>query len=425
METKATTSRRCVLQGIAVAAGLGIGSRAAFGDSIGATWNQWRGPRRDGHVSGATWPDSLTEANLKSRWRKKLGPSYSGPIVSDDFVFTTETKDRKSEIVVALARTDGSQRWQAEWLGTMSVPFFAKSNGDWIRSTPAFDGENLFVGGMNDYLVAINGKTGKQAWAIDFPAKFSTPKPAFGLVCSPLLHGDSLYVQAGASVARVHRVTGEVVWRSAKDEGGMWGSAFSSPIIATVHGVEQCIVQTRTRLVGVELESGRELWTQNVEAFRGMNILTPTVLGDQVFTSAYGGKTQLFSIARQGETWSVSEVWQNKLQGYMSSPVVIDGVAYVHLRNQRFAAVEWQTGKELWTTRPFGKYWSIVAHGKRMLALDENGMLRLIQANREKFELISEVKVATSGDSWAHLAVEGSQLFVREIDSLIAFDWIG
>ncbi|WP_231756663.1 tryptophan-rich sensory protein [Lignipirellula cremea] len=29
----------------------------------------------------------------------------------------------------------------------MSVPFFAASNGSWIRATPDFDGESLFVAG--------------------------------------------------------------------------------------------------------------------------------------------------------------------------------------------------------------------------------------------------------------------------------------
>ena len=36
-------------------------------------------------------------------------PAYSGPIVSDTLVFTTETKDKKREVVRALDRKTGGQ----------------------------------------------------------------------------------------------------------------------------------------------------------------------------------------------------------------------------------------------------------------------------------------------------------------------------
>ena len=40
--------------------------------------------------------------------------------------------------------------WKAEWPGAMSVAFMAKRNGDWIRSTPAYDGDSLYVAGIRD-----------------------------------------------------------------------------------------------------------------------------------------------------------------------------------------------------------------------------------------------------------------------------------
>ena len=171
----------------------------------------------------------------------------------------------------------------------MTVPFFAKSNGDWIRATPACDGERLFVAGMRDLLVCLDARTGQERWRFDFVKKLEAPVPDFGCVCSPLVDGDAVYVQAGASVVKLHKQTGELLWRSLKDQGGMWGSVFSSPIIATLGGQRQLVVQTREKLAGLTLETGEVLWSQPVEAFRGMNILTPVVHEDTVFTSAYGG----------------------------------------------------------------------------------------------------------------------------------------
>ena len=73
-------------------------------------------------------------------------------------------------------------------------------------------------------------------------------------------------------------------------------SAFSSPMIATLAGRRQLIVQTRNELMGVEIEDGEILWRQKIEAFRGMNIITPTIDGDSIFVSSYGGTTKLFEL---------------------------------------------------------------------------------------------------------------------------------
>ena len=100
-----------------------------------ADWNQWRGPNRDGLVSNAAWPNSLSEANLAKLWSVDLGPSYSGPIVANGMVFTTETKDKKFEVVHAFDQMTGKKIWSTEWKGSLKVPFFASRNGDWIRST--------------------------------------------------------------------------------------------------------------------------------------------------------------------------------------------------------------------------------------------------------------------------------------------------
>lgn len=395
----------------------------AMVSSPASDWPQWRGPQRDGQVTGGAWPDQLGTNQLQEVWRAELGPSYSGPIVAGDRVFTTETKDKKFEVVTAFDRKSGKQLWQANWEGALSVPFFAKSNGDWIRATPACDGERLFVAGMRDVLVCLDVRTGAELWRVDFVKKLEAAVPDFGFVCSPLVDGDAVFVQAGASVVKLNKRTGEILWRALKDRGGMWGSVFSSPVIATLGGQRQLIVQTREKLAGLTLDKGDVLWTQPVEAFRGMNILTPVIYQDTVFTSTYGGKTVGFKIALTEGKFTSTVSWTHKSQGYMSTPVVVDGVAYEHLKSQRVMAIEIGTGRELWTTdQSFGKYWSLVANGDRILGLDQRGWLFLFRANREQFDLLDQRKLANE-EAWAHLAVAGDELFVRELRALTAYRW--
>ncbi|MBX7106571.1 MAG: PQQ-binding-like beta-propeller repeat protein [Gemmataceae bacterium] len=397
---------------------------AGFARSADAPWPQWRGPTRDGQVKGLAWPDSLEEPALQQLWRVEFGPSYSGPIVTEDRVFTTETKDKTEEVVTALDRATGKTLWQARWPGSISVPFFARANGSWIRSTPAYDGENLYVAGIRDVLVCLSGADGKELWRVDFVTKFSTPLPDFGFVCSPLVDGDFVYVQAGASCFKLDKKTGKEVWRCLKDAGGMYGSAFSSPMMAQVAGRRQLLVQTRENLAGVDPESGEVLWQQPVQATRGMNILTPVVHEGGLFTSAYGGKTLRFDLTNaEGGKYSVTPAWTNKIEGYMSTPVVIDGHAYLHLRNQRIACVDLKTGKTAWMTdKSYGKYWNLVANGNKILALDERGKLFLLRANAEKYDEI-DTRSISKQECWAHLAVAGDNIYVRELNALTAFRW--
>ena len=135
-------------------------------------WSQWRGPNRDGILKNANWPDSLD--GLKKQWSIPLEPSYSGPLVVGDLVFTTQTENKKHEVVVAVNRMTGKKVWEQKWLGSMSVPFFAKANGDWIRATPAFDDGRLYVAGMRDVLVCLDASDGKVIWKVDFPAEMKS-----------------------------------------------------------------------------------------------------------------------------------------------------------------------------------------------------------------------------------------------------------
>ena len=388
------------------------------------SWDQWRGPNRDGRISGAKWPAGLDEARLKKRWQLPLGPSYSGPVMNAERVFITETVDKKREQVTALRRSDGSVVWKRDWEGAMSVPFFARSNGDWIRATPALDGDTLYVAGMRDVLVALNSTDGSERWRLDFVKRFGADLPTFGFVSSPLIDGDSVYVQAGGGVARLRKADGQVVWHGARDGGGMMGSAFGSPVILTLAGKRQLVVQARTRLFGVALEDGAELWSLPVESFRGMNILTPTFAGkDRLFTAAYGGKTLGIDIRSENGGFRAVPAWEFKAQGYMTSPIIHEGHAYLQLRSQRALCIELATGAEKWTTsESFGKYWSMVAQADRILALDERGELILFKATPEKFDVLSRRKVAVS-DAWAHLAVDGSELYIRELKALSVWDW--
>ncbi|MCR9197283.1 MAG: PQQ-like beta-propeller repeat protein [Planctomycetaceae bacterium] len=387
----------------------------------GDTWPQWRGPGRDCQVTPRPWPTALEEGTLKQTMRVDLGDSYSGPIVTENMIFVTETVGKK-EVVQALDRATGKQIWSTEWKGSMTVPFFAAANGSWIRSTPAFADGRLFVASMEDVMVGIDAATGKQLWTKDFREEFSTGNQSFGFACSPLVDGDAVYVQAAAGLIKCDCATGKTIWRGLTEGGGMMGGAFSSPVIATVAGRRQLVVQTRKSLTGVSLEDGKALWSVDIPAFRGMNILTPTVIGDRIFTSSYGGGSFMYEVSANADAFEAKQIWTAKTEAYMSSPVVVDGFIYCHLRNQRVVCLDPENGKAKWTTRPYGKYWSMVANGRKSLVLDERGELILLDLNPGEFRQLGKLKVSEES-AWAHLAVVDNQIFVRDLKGLTVYEW--
>jgi outer membrane protein assembly factor BamB len=388
---------------------------------VSPDWTQWRGPERTGHAPGPAFPASLD--GLERKWHVKLGKGYPGPIVSGDRVFVVETVDKKTVAVQALDRTSGKQLWRQSWPATGRVPFFAARNGNWVRSTPAYDGKTLFVGDMEEVLVALDGATGEVRWKVDLPARFETDVPDFGFASSPLVWGDHLFVQGANSIVKLDKKNGGTVWRALESRGEIAASgAFSSPMPAEIGGRQLLLVQTRHTLNGLDPDSGEVRWSENVPNFRGMNILTPATHENAVFTSTYRNESFLFEITETERGTKVELRWKNPAKGYMSSPVVIDGHVYLHLGNGRLTCIDLANGERRWTSEPMGKYWSLVYRDDKILGLGENGTLYLVRASPESFELLASREISDE-ETWGHLAVSGREIFVRELEGISAWAW--
>ena len=66
-----------------------------------------------------------------------MGKGYSGPIVSEQFVFSTESVD-DSEVTHAYNRANGTLEWSNKWAGQMKVPF--------EKTWSCYKGEELHCG---------------------------------------------------------------------------------------------------------------------------------------------------------------------------------------------------------------------------------------------------------------------------------------
>jgi outer membrane protein assembly factor BamB len=195
-------------------------------------------------------------------------------------------------------------------------------------------------------------------------------------------------------------------------------------VVATVAGRKMVVALNRKTLTLLDPETGTILWKQAVPAYRNTTTVTPVLLGGGgIFVSMIAGRSMRFDVTESGGKVSARRTWDNSSTAYMSTPVRVGDHLYAHLESRRFACLDAKTGRVKWTTdQTFGEYWSMAVRGDRILALDQKGTLYLIHANPTKFELLDEKKVGEA-ETWGHLAVCGSEVFVRDMKGVTAYKW--
>ena len=399
-----------------------VSGSAVFADAYSESWPQWRGPLRNGIVDGAPWPESLEEGHLKRLWRKELPPSFSGPVVVGDRVFVTETQGREYEGVRALNRQSGEEIWRARWSDTMEVADVGAKMGSWIRATPTYDDGQLFVAGMPDVLVCLDADSGKERWRVDFHERYGRPRPELGFVCSPLVVGDRVYVQAADSLVAVKKSDGKSVWRSlVRKEMGQ--GSYSSPDFAVVEGRPQVLVADIDAIAGVDQATGEMLWKRVLDSYDQGCIVAPILYRGGIFTSTRASQTGFYPLTKKDEGLQINDGWKNKLIVYMSSPIVSADHAYLHLKNGRMACTVLKSGEVKWISgKAFGRYWSMICRQNRILALSNEGRLLLLDAEPERFRLLDSRQISAA-ETWGYLAMAGKELYVRERDAIAVYRW--
>ena len=158
---------------------------------------QWRGPNRDGIVTGftapATWP-----AQLKQRWKIQVGAGHASPVVVGQRVYLHSRVD-DNEIVRAVDLNTGKQLWQDSYAVAYQMNPAAMGHGKGPKSTPTFSNGKLYTFGITGTLSAYDANTGKLLWRKEYKPQFKNLEPDFGTAMSPLVDRGVLYVHAGGS----------------------------------------------------------------------------------------------------------------------------------------------------------------------------------------------------------------------------------
>lgn len=387
------------------------------------SWPQFLGPRRNGISNETGLLKSWPAAGPKVAWRVPGGVGMSGLVVGEGRLVTLVQRAGKQR-VVALDPATGKEIWE-----TPVAPEYENAMGNGPRGTPViYDGAvYAFTGEGN--LVALAAKDGKLRWQQDAVGALKGTTAEYGMACSPLLTSKHVIVTGGApggTVVAYDRQTGKLAWKVGNDPAG-----YSSPALLNVGGRPQVVAFTGASALGIDPDTGKQLWRYEYATNYECNIATPIAWEGKVFLSAGENHgSVLLELTPAGEGFQTREVWssfgpQSVMRNEWQTSILLDGHLY-GLDNvggagpiTHFNCVEIATGKRVWQQPRFGKGNLIYADGKLWLSTMKGELVALIPSPKGFEEMGRAVVLGTTRQA---PALAAGHLYLRDDQEIVCVD---
>ena len=235
---------------------------------LAANWPTWRGPQADGVTNETNLPLTWS-ATENVKWKAELpGPGNSTPIIWGDRIFLTQAVGER-RTVMCLDRRDGHVLWQQG--PTWSQPERTHETNPFCAGSPITDGEQVIAWLGSAGLYAWD-MAGKELWHVDLGKQ----DHEWGYGSSPVLVGDLCVLNFGPGprsfLVAVNKRTGKEAWRfdvppPATPEGPGAGQnyfgSWSTPALVKIDGHEQLLVALPGAVFGLDPVSGHDIWHCN------------------------------------------------------------------------------------------------------------------------------------------------------------------
>jgi outer membrane protein assembly factor BamB len=378
-------------------------------------WPQWRGPNRDGVITGFTepssWPDRLTQ-----RWKVEVGTGYANPLVDGNRIYMF-SRQGEEEVMSALDAGTGSVIWRSGYPASFTMQNAASRHGPGPKSTPILSNNRLYAIGMTGVITSFDAATGKQVWQKDGigPAPLYTSH-AF----SPIVDRGVVIFHVGGhdkgALTAFDVTTGTEKWSWHGD-----GPSYGSPIVAELGGVRQLVAVTQQKLIGVDVATGELLWERPYATSSTSNAITPIAYGQMLIMSGTGLPVVAFTVARRGGQWVTENVWENTDVSYRMSNAVLAGDMLFSLSTLsmgQYFGLDAKTGKTLWLSEGRQAANAAISRsGNVIFILEDDGELVVARSSRTGFEPLRRYKVAET-ETWTQPVIVGNRVLVKDISTL-------
>ena len=380
-------------------------------------WPSFRGPQRDGRLTGVHIRTDWDASPPKEIWRHRVGPGWSSCSVVGQRLFTQEQRG-EDEVVTCYDTRTG----QEIWTHTDSTRFEEMVAGAGPRGTPTFHEGRIFAMGANGQLNCLDAATGKFYWCADIVKASSAKVPMWGFSSSPLVFQGLVMVYAGGPESKcmvAYRAdSGDFAWTA-----GEGAASYCSPHSATLSGVEQVLLSTASGLASYEPQSGTILW-EHRWVTQQARVVQPAILSetDLLLGTGMDGGTRRLTVGLQDGKWDISENWTTKsIKPYYNDLVVLGDYLY-GFDNNIFMCVSLANGKMKWRARGYGNgQVLLITDDALLLILTEQGEVALVEAKPEKHTEVARFK-AIEGKTWNHPVVAHGSLFVRNAEEIACFE---
>lgn len=385
---------------------------------------EWRGPGRTGVYNETGLLNEWPEKGPNLLWTSEdLYKGYSSVSISNNTIYLTGV-DNNNDVLIALDM-QGKTKWQTPY-GRAWTGSYQES-----RCTPTVEEDKVYVSsGLGD-IACIDAISGKIVWSVKASEKYEGTYGRWGLAESLLIVDDKVFFTPGGNnttMLAFNKQTGELIWQSEsiKDD-----PSYVSPLLVNRNGKNIIVTVTANYVIGVLPENGKILWKfdygSQIEP-GGRNNQTNTPLYDkgQLFvTSGYNHKCVMLNLSEDAE--SVSIAWVNSVLDVHHGGVVkvgnhIYGSNWLDNRMGNWICLDWKTGEVKYDMEWINKGSIIAADGKLYCYEEKSGNIALVDAEPDKFNIISSFKVPLgSGPHWSHPVIKDGVLYIRHMDALMAF----
>lgn len=392
-------------------------------------WNQFRGPHTDGTTTSTGLPITFAEGGPEIRWKTPVpGRAWSSPVIWGNQIWMTnapevqnDTKNRpklEKPLVlsaVCLDLTTGKVLMDLP-LFEVEIPQFTHVTNSYGSCTPYLEEGRVYIHFGAYGTACLDTKTGQKLWE----RKDLECDHFRGPGSSPIVYGDLLYLTFDGFdfqyIVALNKLTGETVWRQDRnvDFGTTDGDAkkaYSTPLLIEAGGKPMLISPFASHTIAYDPKTGKPLWSVK---HGGMNAAGRPLYGNGlVYISTADGPNPLVAVNPIGEGDITSNIVWRSNKGIPKRPSqILQGDLLFMMNDSGVAScMDAKTGKEIWTKRLAGEYWSSPLYANGLIyCFSQQGDVPIFKASRE-FELVAENKL---GDGFvASPAVAGKALILR------------